>query len=64
MEAHPPQDLNLSEEGIYIFKFQHKKYSPQRSQRGKAAIQRNHPLPPLPPRGGGKGWGGFFLHKI
>ena len=20
----------------------------------------NHPLPTLPPRGGGKGWGGFF----
>ena len=24
-------------------------------------LKRNHPLPPLPPRGGGLGWGGCFL---
>jgi hypothetical protein len=37
---------------------------PQRTQRGRAATKRKHPLPTLPPRGGGRGWGGKFLIKI
>jgi len=40
-----------------------KNFSPQSSQRGIAATKRNHPLPTLPPRGGGIGWGGL-LNKI
>jgi hypothetical protein len=37
---------------------------PQSSQRGRAATQKITP-PPLPPRGGGRGWGGEkFLTKF
>src|SRR5512143_618820 len=32
--------------------------NPGRTRHGLAATKRNHPLPPLPPRGGGLGWGG------
>jgi len=33
------------------------------TQRGRAANQRNHPLPPFPPRGGGSRCGGCLLFK-